>query len=357
MDRVIERYFTWTGRFPLELVMTSTIGISYFWKLGIPASVILLCFSICRITTNKLGVVSFGVALILFATIPTDIINDSSWWVTGFYNYLLPVSLAVYAFSFSYILGNRKHEQMLCIVAALYFSYMEQAGIVYIISMLSLILLKKQARTKFNITILTLAFVNLIICLKAPGNEMRFTLETWTWYPQYQTYGIINKLSLGLDKLHQLMTYRYNGPLIFLSTLVIFLGASGGKLKNSVKVAILLMITFLSISIVNSLTGFFIGRSFFFNTTLDASKWSSSKIYLSYLYLLIIISAMFLILLDATIKGTINAVPIIAILLGYMSVTMMGMSPTVYASGLRVDFVFEITCIISAMYILNKKTI
>lgn len=354
IEHVYGRYFTWTGRFPLELLMTTTIGFNIFWKVGVPASIILLCFSVCRITNYKSSILSFGAALVFFATIPTDINSDASWWVTGFYNYLLPVSLAVYAFSVSYTNRNNIIERAFCIIFSFYYSYMEQAGILYVIAMMTLILFIKERRNKFNYSILLISTINLIICLKAPGNEQRVVLETWTWYPQYQTYGIINKLSLGFDKLHQLMTFRYNIPLIGLSTSILFLGANSGKLKISVKISMVIIMTFISLSVTNSLTGFFSDSSFFYNSILHASRWSSAKIFISYLYIFLVISSMFTIMFDALIKFKISAMPIIAMLLGFMSVTMLGMSPTVYASGLRVDFIFEIMCITSCMYLSIK---
>lgn len=354
LESVTGRYFSWTGRFPLELLMTTTIGISAFWKVGIPSSVVLLCFSVCRISGIRVNLFTFSAVLALFAMIPADINSDASWWVTGFYNYLLPVSLAAYAFSVSYTSSEKTFEKVLCIIFSFYFSYMEQAGIAYVLGMVMFLSCIKESRSKFNYAMLMISLINLIICLKAPGNEHRSMLETWRWLPQYQTYGIINKLSLGFDKMHQLMTSRYNIPLIGLSLSLLFTGAYSGKIKASVKVSIFIIVTFTSLSIVNSLTGYFSMSSFFYNTVLNASRWSSAKIFLSYLYILFVISSMFAIMIDALIKSNISAMPIIAMLLGFMSVTMLGMSPTVYASGLRVDFLFEIMCIISCIYLFNK---
>ncbi|MDO6405282.1 DUF6056 family protein [Pantoea phytobeneficialis] len=351
---LVERYFTWTGRFPIELLMTTTISFKAFWKIGVPLAVIVLCFSLSRIVNKKVSVISFAITLGLFATIPNNINTDASWWITGFYNYLLPVTLAIYSFSVTYTNSNKPIEKAFCFIAVFYFSYMEQAGIAYVIAISCILLSNKESRSKFNITILTISIINLAICLKAPGNEQRLLLEPWNWYPQYTTYGLINKLSLGFDKLHQLMTFRCNIPLIGLVAAIIALRSVGGKMLLSIKIAMVVMMTFIALSITNSLTGFFSNISFFYSTTLDASNWSSEKIFLSYLYLFIVISSLFIIMLDMLINKMISTLPIIAMFLGFMTVTMLGMSPTVYASGFRVDFVFEIMCILSCMYIFKK---
>lgn len=355
-EKVIQRYTTWTGRFPLELLMTATIGFKLFWKLAIPISVVVLCYSICRIIYNKVSLTTFALCMFFFASIPSDINNDASWWVTGFYNYLLPVTLCVYTFSISYSCSNNRLEKILCLLFSFYFSYMEQAGIAYVVALFILLMFKKEKRNCFNFFLLLIVAFNLIICLKAPGNENRFSLESWTWFPQYQTYGIFNKLSLGFDKLHQLMTFKFNIPLIGLAISLILARSIGEKMRVSIKISMIVIISFVALSIANSLTSFFTTSSFFFNTTLNASNWSSAKIYFSYLYLLIVISSMFNIMLEMFASNKISLTPVTSMLIGFMTVTMMGMSPTVYASGLRVDFLFEIMCIISCMYFLKSFT-
>jgi len=356
LEKVAQRYFTWTGRFPLELLMTTTIGFKLFWKLAVPISVVVLCYSICRITHKKVSLPAFALCMFFFASIPADINTDASWWITGFYNYLLPVALCVYTFSVSNSCSNSKIEKTLCLLFSFYFSYMEQAGIAYLVAMCVLLTCKKEKRNYFNFLLLLVVIINLIICLKAPGNENRFYLETWTWYPQYQTYGIFNKLSLGFDKLHQLMTFKFNIPLIGLATSLIVARSYGEDMRASIKISMVVVISFIALSIANSLTGFFTTGSFFFSTTLNSSNWSSIKIYLSYLYIFVVISSMFIIMLEMFTSNKISIMPITSMLLGFMTVTMMGMSPTVYASGFRVDFLFEIMCIVSCMYLFKSFT-
>lgn len=353
VKRALERYFTWTGRVPIELLMTSTIGHPTFWKIGIPASVLLLCISINRIAFGRVKIVQLGVIVLLFASIPSAINEDASWWVTGFYNYLLPVSLAFYAFSVSYLGVNNYTERLMCIISIFIFSYMEQAGIVYIISLIILLLINKSSRNGFNTLALSLSIVNFIICIKAPGNENRMLLEVWNWYPQYQSYGVFQKLSLGFDKLHNLITMRYNIPLVVLVSALLYAQSLRSECNLALKASMIILVTFIAISLTNSFTGFFSNKSFFFSDYLSSSNWSSAKIYLSYFYAFVLISSIFTIFIDMVAKGEKMILPPIMLLLGLMTVTMMGMSPTVYASGLRVDFIFECMCIAASASIIN----
>lgn len=353
IDLLVNRFNTWSGRFTLELLMTTTIGYSTFWKIGIPLSVAVVCYCCSKIAGFKSLVLPFTLAIFLFASIPNQINVDSSWWVTGFYNYLLPVAAALYAFKVCFLGGSTKLEKLICILLTFYFPYMEQAGLAFIVAMGCLIFSERKSISRFNVIIVIIAAINLFICLKAPGNENRFALEAWRWYPQYQTYGIANKLSLGFDKLHQLMTFTFNIPLIALMVSIFYVRCSYSDMNKSVKISLFFIATFIAISIANSFTDFF-SRGFFFNSaTIDATRWSAARLYISYLYLFIVISSMFIILIDCFLSKGSGLAPIVAMLIGFMTVTMLGLSPTVYASGYRVDFVFEIMCIISCMSLIK----
>ncbi|PLR38746.1 hypothetical protein CYR55_08350 [Chimaeribacter californicus] len=335
--------------------MTSTIGYPILWEVGIPISVAAVCYSCSKISGFRPTVVPFAFALILFATMPYQINIDASWWITGFYNYLLPTAVALYVFSVCYSGEGGSFKKIVCALLCFYFPYMEQAGLAFVVAMIFFICYQGRMLSRFNLVITLLVIINLIICLKAPGNEKRFALEVWRWYPQYQTYGLINKLSLGFDKLHQLMTFRYNIPLIALMISAFYVRCSYSGMRNSTKCALFIIATFISISIANSLTGLFSGGFIFNSATVDATRWSAGKVYISYFYIFAVISSLFLVLIDLVMNAKSNCTPIIAMLIGFMTVTMLGLSPTVYASGYRVDFIFEIMCIISCMSIISSS--
>ncbi|HCU0591849.1 TPA: hypothetical protein ACSW2U_001213 [Enterobacter roggenkampii] len=351
LEHLLIRFETWSGRFSVELVMTSTIGYSMLWKLGVPASILILCVSCNKIADLELSCVSIALSFILFASIPADIHSDASWWITGFYNYLLPVSAATYTFSILTKKETNTLEKIACILLAFYFPYMEQAGISFLVATACLFISKRNSISRFELLIALIVIINLTICLAAPGNINRFVLESWHWYPQYQTYGLTEKISLGFDKLHQLMTLRLNFPLIALSVALFILRSSLGEMCNAIKIAMLVISTFIAISIANSFTGLLHNGAFFSGKTIDATRWSSITTYISYSYMLAVISSILIVLIECNLKRKINSTSIIAMLIGFMTVTMLGFSPTVYASGFRVDLIFEIMCIISFLSI------
>ncbi|MFT8369004.1 MAG: hypothetical protein ABF646_09665 [Acetobacter papayae] len=348
------RYHKWSGRLAIEWVMVATIGYSLFWKVGIPLSVCVVCYSCCRISGVRCNVLSFSFALFLFAVIPYDINSDASWWVAGFYNYLLPVSASIYVFSILFCGESNKIEKILCILLSFYFPYMEQVGVAFVMAMVFWSIQKRKSLSVFDIIVMVVVCVNLIICLKAPGNRNRFILEVWNWYPQYQTYGITNRIALGFDKLHQLMTFRYNMPLIFFIILLFVTRSLYGKMTYSIKFSMFIVATFISLSVGNALTGLFSSGYFFNPSMLSAERWCVFELYISYMYIFFVISSVITILFDCCVNKITRMVPFFAMIIGFFTVVMLGLSPTVYASGYRVDFIFEISCIISCVSLISS---
>lgn len=352
LSYVTSRYMTWSGRFTPELLMFSTISFPWIWKAGVVLSVLLSCFSMCRISAGKFNFTIFTLCFVLFLLVPVKINNDASWWITGFYNYLLPISLALYSFSVVISRTRNKCEKLLALLFTFFFPYVEQAGISFIIAVTIYILCFKQYKDKFLMCLLLLSIVNFLICIMAPGNTIRYANEIWHWYPQYQTYSILNKLSLGVDKAHQALTMPFNIPALALSFSVYILGANLKVKPISVTISLIVISTFMAISLASSSFGP-PSDFFFFNKTLTSDLWASAKSYLSYFYVLVVFSSLLLLLASLYIEKTINLLPITAMAIGLITIIVMGLSPTVYASSFRVDLFFEIMCIVSASYLAN----
>jgi hypothetical protein len=80
-------------RATLEAVMVLTIGHEWFWRISIPLTLLLLACSISRISTDKMSIQGTFLSITLLMCIPLSINTDTVWWVTGYYNYLLPTAM------------------------------------------------------------------------------------------------------------------------------------------------------------------------------------------------------------------------------------------------------------------------
>lgn len=352
IDLLSKRYMVWSGRLSVEFLMMHTIGLDAFWRLGIPLTVLIGCFSICRIATNNVSVLQFTLVFFLFALIPADMNAGSAWWITGFYNYLLPISIALYVYSIAYR-SSSKTEKALSILLSFYFPFMEQVGLSFTIALIVMLAIRKERRLAFNYVILGISALCTAICILAPGNFLRTVHETWSWFPQYQFYGTITKLALGLDKLHQAVTFKGNVPVTTCLFLISLLGFKIDKPSFAVKASSVILSLYTSLLIASWLAGNSLSPNFISGKTIFSTQWDNMGVMLSYLFMLLAMTSSFTILISIRNNRELIVISSIAMLLGYMSVMMMGFSPTVYGSGLRVDYLFEFMFILSSCSLIS----
>jgi hypothetical protein len=115
----------------------------------------------------RTGLIPIALFVILFANMPVQVINDSVFWVTGFYNYLLPTSVAFYVFSVFLSGIDSKAHKIISVVLAFYIFYMEQAALCFLVAMALAFVFKRDYITKFSVLLFVIVLVNFIICIKS----------------------------------------------------------------------------------------------------------------------------------------------------------------------------------------------
>lgn len=350
VEFLANNYNTWSGRSAIELFMVSTIGYHLVWKLGIPLSIVVLAYASGRVSTGKSSITFIAIFILLFSLIPDAINGDASWWVTGFYNYLLPMSVAMYLFSVFFEGNKCALVKLVCIPLAVYVAYMEQIALCLLFCSAILIATNTSARHKYNYFLLAIIAFNFAICISAPGNINRLHLETMNWMPSFADYNLLQKVSLGFDKTYQFITFKYNYPLTIFSLIVILFRLKMGKIEMHSMIPILIVSSFVPLMVYQSLCG----DLFFEGNLVDNGNVSRMPIYYNYAYSIAYILSIMYVIFDMMQKRMVSALPIICLLSGFLSVMIMGFSPTVYASGVRVYFYFEIMLITGSMYILNR---
>lgn len=354
-DYITQRYMTWSGRATLEAVMVLTIGHEWFWRLSIPLTLLLLACSISRISTGKVSIQGVFLSIILLMCIPLSINNDTVWWVTGYYNYLLPTATAVYALSIMMDENRRKVEVLLSFACAILFSYAEQTSVAFLISSSILLAANKKNRNAYFISMILFCAINFIILMKAPGNYERLNLETWRWMPEFSEYSFVHKMALGFEKVHQSFVIKYNIPVIAMALLLVASYKSNGIKSASGNISALISIVFVCFSVLASQKGFAFSENFFSEVFITSDKWCFLDTYLSYFFIMTFISSITILILSLNLNESNKLISVLSFLIGCISVFMVGFSPTVYASSLRVDYVFEVGCIISLMSSMNIK--
>ena len=355
VDYLIQRYSSWSGRVSLEAVMVLTIGHPWFWKVAIPATLIFLSVSIARISGSKsiLSMTFIGIMLLLL--VPYGINIDAVWWVTGYYNYLLPTAFATYALSVMLQDCPSFVERFLSLISVILFAYAEQTAVAFIILSLTLIISDKKKRNTYSIAMILLCMVNFFILIKAPGNIVRLHTETWRWMPEFSEYTMIQKLALGFEKVHQSFTLAWNFPVIGLSILLVFRYINEAKKSFAGFCASALICTFIIFSLISSSYVNTIRYDFFSPVFITADKWSSGPVFASYFFIMMVIASVVVLILSTKSSMMMKIISASSFITGLITVFMVGFSPTVYASLLRVDYIFEVCCIASFMCVMKEE--
>jgi len=233
-------------------------------------------------------------------------------------------------------------EGALAIISLFFSCFNEQTAIFTVISALLLVASSSDFRRPFSYIYLAFATINSAVLLLAPGNYHRVELESLRWLPGFQDMPLIEKLTFGFDRVHQTVVMHDSiifGVLCLLSYLLIEKYSSKSKASlffKSLIIIHLLLMVFKHYKLTN------FGASFYNEDYLNAQRWISYSRYLSYLLSLLVILAVFYALSLAAIVNKTLVKPLVALLLGYATIAMLSFSPTVFASWMRVLFVWEV---------------
>lgn len=349
-----ERYRVWSGRIFIDLLTVTTITWEWFWRLAIPATLSLLAVSMIRLVKWQVTPAKLLLVLFLLAISPAKVMSESFYWITGFYNYLLPTALALFCFS---ELNSSKEPPIWRIVLAFLsvfiFAYQEQVTLIFC---LALCISLYQKRTTLKWFILVLTVINSAFLFSAPGNASRVIASTFMYFPNYYDFHFLHKVILGMDKLYQVFAMPDNWPVIILLVAIVSVSALKQNRSISEKISALLLMFYVAF--------FFLQRQYAADlaTPLTHLKYSGQigyetipdgATYGGYLVLLLVMSSVLILLfgLFNHSKGSLTAFS--CLLLGVMSVVMLGFSPTVYVSHYRVQMLFEIGVILASLSLLR----
>lgn len=210
LDYLTERYHTWTGRMAIEGVMITTIGFPIFWKLAIPTALLLIAYSTWKAFFSNTLHYSYGIAFCTFLTllISPNILDTTAFYVTGFYNYLLPASSAVFVCAtFMRTSAFSTPEKLIAFPLVLIASQSEQIG-VSILSVFAISLIwDRKSALPYRCMILAIALAGFSFLITAPGNYLRLISEL-RYMPEFTDYSLAKKISTGFD----VFNYHYTDP-------------------------------------------------------------------------------------------------------------------------------------------------
>lgn len=365
LDYIVNRYKVWSGRIVIDAIMLPTITISAFWKTMIPLSVIFSSYFLWSITLKETVSRNIGVPLAIFAIllINAPVAGDAQWWATGFYNYLLPVTCALFLLNSFLTPSITKPLLWLSILLSFIATSSEQVAIFLIICIPFIWTVNKKNRVSNKVLSVGLIAVILgtSITLLSPGSASRFYGEAFRYMPQIIDMSIFQKAMIGVDRLIEHISLNRN--ICFIASVISLLAfiIKNGKNDWMNKACIIIATTCLIVCLT-SLSPYMkdlryitpLGKFY----TLD---FGSLRVYGYYFFYLLVLISMAAGSIENA-KGERDYRGFITILAGCVVTIAIGLSPTAYASGERVLYVFNITLIAYSLFNLkrilsDKKTI
>ncbi len=202
------RYYTWSGRMSIELVLGMINYNMPLWKLLNIIVAGIFFYGVCRYVTDEGGYKVQGecqmfMACLFFCIYPTVLVS-SIVWVTGSFYYLWATTAFIYALYPFYRAVCSKETlkiNIMTFVAAAYACYMEQQLAILLCfgGFTILYLLLTKCKIKKSLVLYYLfCIINIGVYFSAPGTAIRSSVEL-KWYPGYENFSFLEKLYQGMN--------------------------------------------------------------------------------------------------------------------------------------------------------------
>lgn len=405
IDYLEMRYLSWTGRLPIELLLTGMLRLPLlYWHLLGAFSITLMGWALSRVLiyifdnqmkTDAIFMFIIAATVPLIVWIFSDVITKTPvyvanyqtsatsvalYWYSGYFNYFLPFSLCFTMIALFLEMRKKKRYSGLftagIILLSIYTTASEQAMLLwayFCFCMLSVdiytwflqekmsikqILQKKSVKLESFIYLLTGVFS--LFYITAPGNQVRVAKEIQTWMPEFSYLSIIEKLQLGLGYGFEMLIRHMLGLffVLFFLSMVIFWKR---KKKHFV------LLSLLGQSVTSLL--FFCYLFIYFRD----KEWQLLKVsfdsktdfhwsFLGSLFIVFLLILLFLVAWHIFANQKQKLFLMLCLSFGLVNSALMGFSPTVYGSGIRTQyisflcygFVFMIV-LLEAFYLFKKR--
>ncbi|MBN2920599.1 MAG: hypothetical protein JTJ28_13455 [Lactobacillus sp.] len=344
-----EFYCNWGGRVPLQLLdiifLYRSVKLWRFFNTVIMTVNTVYTVKIAKLFNKNLKGMSLFLLItfqmILFVFMPQPTFNDGAIWITGSFNYLLPCAMLVMSL-YPFIANIKevkisKLEYMLSYLSVLLCCYAEQTAAVFVCMAIICLLIQfvqKKCVSKDLIFLLIFGSINCFVMFMAPGNKVRYDAELICWYQTFDTYNMFDKIVVGL--IHTTKVLMQNG-FIYFAILLLFMGLMTYRKDKELMFSYLFLcfITFVNYHLVYNLTDEVVWQIYSIRTLITIGMLCFWILYFSWF--------LFYLLKD---DMNLSVVTSMLLLATFCAGIVMGMSPTIYASGLRVFFVCYILLIL-----------
>lgn len=341
-------YMQWSSRFLIEMVLVFIASLPLIvWKVLDTLMIVLLFYSgnkLLNIKNRKILIFEIFLIMIL----PWKVFGETGWIATTL-NYTWPITLGFYGFSILLEEKTNFLKQIISFFCIIFACNQEQMCCV----MLAFIIICFCIRTfqKKNNKVFLIPFIICILMgvlhIICPGNSMRQISEMQTWYPAYQNFDVLDKISIGIISTVTAILFDFRIIYIaFIGMLILYIKYLPLNKKLSYIIQFIL-VCFIFINIYP----FDSTQLMFYSKAQESIVITFMNFVLPVLLFSLLISIVIYLILKT--KNKYNYMFVLLFLSGICSRLILGFSPTVYASGKRTVIYFYIVCYLLTIFIMK----
>lgn len=353
-------YQSWCGRIAIDTMLVFLLNLPVdIWRALVSVSILLTIHYIVKIAKllsgtggyghsdisnkgerkkNAMGkVLQFALPFLLFFYF-RPMFNDWVFtWCTGSANYLFPgccLLISLYPVLL-YVNDVPVHwkDILLAALAGILAGSSEQTGAIFMVYSTILLLQHAYKKKSISVSILLLSiFIDgmTLISIFAPGNQVRAQMEV-SWFPSYPMFGFMDKLILGMQHYVGHM-YRMDTVLFVIIMYVMLFILNHKSRKNELFV----LLGFVMNSILSVLS------SVAFSEWYINPQWFLYVFWLLILFITPFYNAWLLYGTFRERSGQLAVIVAFLYLAAVSSCVVLGFSPTVYASGIRIFYIYQL---------------
>ncbi|MCB8610077.1 hypothetical protein LJD69_05675 [Faecalibacillus faecis] len=289
--------------------------------------------------------------LVFIASLPLIVwkVFGETGWIATTLNYTWPITLGFYGFSILLEEKTNFLKQIISFFCIIFACNQEQMCCV----MLAFIIICFCIRTfqKKNNKVFLIPFIICILMgvlhIICPGNSMRQISEMQTWYPAYQNFDVLDKISIGIISTVTAILFDFRIIYIaFIGMLILYIKYLPLNKKLSYIIQFIL-VCFIFINIYP----FDSTQLMFYSKAQESIVIAFMNFVLPVLLFSLLISIVIYLILKT--KNKYNYMFVLLFLSGICSRLILGFSPTVYASGKRTVIYFYIVCYLLTIFIMK----
>lgn len=364
------RYMQWSSRLLIECVLIFVVRAPYVWRiLDSLALTLIAVMTSAMFNEKKSPAIDWGscVVVMLF---PLLSLNEAGYVATTV-NYIWPFAagmLAMKVFQKAWKGERISLTQWLCSWLCLIFACNMELTCAMLLGIEGVLLAyrlitdrKNRSGATYMVGSVVIAVAGCAFIFSCPGNALRYTLETQNWFPEYPELSYLTRLEIGFAATGYQLVMRTNW-LFILFAVLLYLASKANKNKNVWACWIPLGLSLVMGPFSGVLKGFSGQLSFSKLLSLEDRLTKTGTLpypvtWMSIMPdLLLLLSFLCIVYHGLQVFSNRNKsrLMLLIIVTGLMSNVVLGFSPTIWASGVRISYFANLAFGIASVILLTE---